>query len=77
MITADGLAIDNPNIFFHVEIRSGASSFHAPIWVLVLASGALAAILWLPLPNRFSLRTMLIATTLFAVVLGVVCYTVR
>ena len=29
------------------------------------------------LPRRFSLRTMLIATTLVAVVLGLVCYAVR
>jgi hypothetical protein len=32
----------------------------------------LAAFPWIPLPSRFSVRTMLIATTLVAIVLGLV-----
>jgi hypothetical protein len=45
---------------------------HAPLWLLALLSATLAATPWLPW--RFSLRTLLIATTLIAVVLGVVVW---
>jgi hypothetical protein len=45
-----------------------------PHAVLVLASATLAGIPWI---RRFSLRTLLIATTLVAVVLGVGVYAVR
>jgi hypothetical protein len=41
-----------------------------PIWSLALFAASLAAVPWLPW--RFSLRTLLIATTLIAVVLGIV-----
>lgn len=44
---------------------------------LVLFSAALAAIAWPRTRFRFSLRTMLIATTLVAVALGLVVYTSR
>lgn len=58
-------------------MRVGADGFwlSAPYWFLSLVC-ALAAIL----PRvacRFSLRTMLLATTVVAVVLGLVGYTVR
>jgi hypothetical protein len=49
-----------------------------PHWFPVLISAALAAISWLPWwSRRFSLRTLLIATTLVAVGLGVVVYASR
>jgi hypothetical protein len=42
-----------------------------PHWSLILLSATLAAVPWLPWwSTRFSLRTMLIVTTLVAVVLG-------
>ena len=49
-------------------------------WLLLLLSATIAFIPWIrgiPWPKRFSLRTLLIATTLLAVVLGVVVYAVR
>jgi hypothetical protein len=46
-----------------------------PYWTLVLASAATATITLLP--NRFSLRTLLIATTLIAVALAVIVYGLR
>ena len=46
-----------------------------PSWLLVLFSGILAAVPWFRW--RFSLRTLLIATTLTAVVLGLVVWMVR
>lgn len=43
----------------------------APSWFLVALSGALAFAPWLPcLPTRFSLRALLVVTTLVAVILG-------
>lgn len=44
-------------------------------WLLVVIAASTATAPWLR--RRFSLRTMLIATTLVAVVLGLVCYAVR
>jgi hypothetical protein len=46
-----------------------------PYWALVVASAAIAPMAWLRW--RFSLRTLLIATTLVAVVLGLIVWTVR
>ena len=49
-----------------------------PHWFPVLISAALAAIPWLPWWSwRFSLRTLLITTTLVAVVLGLIVYATR
>jgi hypothetical protein len=47
-------------------------SFSVPHWFLVLAAGAIATIPWKPW--RFSLRALLIATTLVAMVLGLIAY---
>jgi hypothetical protein len=43
-----------------------------PHWFLALLCATLAAAPWMPWPDRFGLRTLLIATTLIAVVLGLV-----
>jgi hypothetical protein len=53
------------------ELR-GTVSIEMQYWFLVLASAAIAAAPWLRW--RFSLRTLLIATTLVAVVLGFVIF---
>ena len=48
-----------------------------PHWFLTLLCAGLASIVWLPwfrLPYRFSLRTLLIATTLVAALLGLVVW---
>jgi hypothetical protein len=44
----------------------------APYWFPVLISGVLAAVPWIRW--RFSLRTLLIATTIIAVVLGLIVW---
>ncbi len=61
------------------ELRSKQNGFQSalPHWFLILVSAILAAFTRVPLAKyrplfRFSLRTMLIATTLVAVVLGLV-----
>lgn len=48
-----------------------------PIWSVTLVAVSLTTLSWLSKAKRFSLRTLLIATTLVAVVLGLVCYIVR
>jgi hypothetical protein len=48
-----------------------------PIWLIVLPLSGLAAVPWIHWSKRFSLRTLLIATTLAAVVLGLIVYFAR
>jgi hypothetical protein len=49
-----------------------------PYWFLVLVFGGLAISPWTTRPKlRFSLRTLLIATTLVAVALGLIVWAVR
>jgi hypothetical protein len=43
-----------------------------PHWLPVLLAGLLAAVLGIRRPFQFSLRTLLIATTIFAVWLGLI-----
>jgi hypothetical protein len=45
-----------------------------PYWFLVLLTGSCAVAPWISWSRRFSLRTLLIATTLIAVVLGAVVW---
>lgn len=61
--------------FGFVNFGKGSFQLTIPHWFLVLLSAALAAVLWLP--YRFGLRTLLIATTLIAVVLGLVVWAAR
>jgi hypothetical protein len=54
-------------------------TFFLPYWLLVILTGTFAAAIGNRRPYRlnFSLRTLLIATTLIAVVLGLVAYMTR
>lgn len=49
--------------------------FAAPYWFLVTSTTTVAVLSWTRWSKRFSLRTMLIATTLIAAVLGAVVWT--
>lgn len=60
---------------FRIPSNSSAVTIQLPLWFPALACGLFAAAPWLR--YRFSLRTMLFATTLVAVVLGLVGYAVR
>lgn len=60
---------------FRVFRRPDSYSLVVPLWILAVASAATTAIPWLPL--RFSLRTLLIVTTLLAVGLSLVAYSRR
>jgi hypothetical protein len=50
-------------------------SFRFPIWLACTVFATLSLIAWLP--SHFSLRTLLIATTLVAVVFGAIVYAER
>ena len=47
-----------------------------PLWVPLLFCGMVAGVVWV-LPSKFSLRTLLIAMTLVAVVFGLIVYASR
>jgi hypothetical protein len=49
----------------------------APFWFLVPLTMAIAAVPWIQRSKQFTLRTLLIATTLIAVVLGVVVWSMQ
>ncbi len=49
----------------------------APNWFLIILSVALGGLLWLPSSRRFTLRTLLIATTLVAISLGLIMWLTR
>jgi hypothetical protein len=62
--------------FFYFRERDPAG-IHIPFWFLALVVIAVAAVVPWIWPRRFSLRRLLIATTLVAVVLGLVVYALR
>jgi hypothetical protein len=73
--------------FFGLEYRDSTDisravydisrAVYIPYWLPVLLSGVFAATPWIQWTRRFSLRTLLIATTLVAMLLGVVAYVVK
>ena len=48
-----------------------------PYWLPCLAAATIALLPWLKWSKRFSLRTLLIATTLVAVALGLIVWAAR
>ncbi len=60
---------------FRFIASANMSAAFIPYWFLTLLSAILATAPWLP--RRFSLRTLLIATTLIAVVLGLIVAVLR
>jgi hypothetical protein len=56
----------------HFHYDAGNSNAAVPFWFLVAVAAALSIAPWLRF--RFSLRTLLIAMTLFAVVLGLIVW---
>ena len=66
----------HPISHFDYVLRGKGWKF--PIWLLVSASFLVAAVPWLPWwSTRFSLRTLLIVTTLIAVGLALIMYFAR
>jgi hypothetical protein len=62
-----------PEFEFRILLNGGYTRF--PHWFAILIAGAVAVATWIRW--RFSIRTLLIATTLVAVVLGAVVYAIR
>ena len=73
---ADSLPITiprNPYSQFHWSLGPQFANARIPFWLPILLCWLPITAQWMPRPSyRFSLRTMLIATTLLAVVLGLV-----
>lgn len=69
-----GLGLNIPD---EVNSQWTYSLVRCPHWFLAIASAIAAFIPWSKQRLRFSLRTLLIATTLVAVVLGAIVYAVR
>jgi len=67
------------NTFFGVGYLSAPTFFSVliPHWAMILLSATIASIPWLRRSKRYSLRTLLIATTLIAVVLGIIVFVSR
>jgi hypothetical protein len=59
----------------YVEIERQTNTAAIPLWSMTTASALLAFAPWLP--KRFTLRTLLIATTLIGVVLGLIVWLSR
>jgi hypothetical protein len=69
-----------PNSFlgFYYHTSPGATMLAIPCWFMVSSFAVLSVTAGFPwMPRRFSLRTVLIATTLVAVGLGVIVYASR
>jgi hypothetical protein len=62
----------NPPLGFGLSRTSSWPQIDIPYWPPTIGFGVLAAIPWLR--RRFTLRTLLIATTLLAVVLGLIVW---
>jgi hypothetical protein len=72
--TVRGVASRIPLRLTH-ERSGGQEVWATPIWIVLLVVSAIAGVPWLRF--RFSLRTLLIATTLVAVVLGLIVWAAR
>jgi hypothetical protein len=66
---------DNDILGFYFGRTSNGLRLDIPYWFMVLLSTGAIAISWLPWwSNRFSLRTLLITTTIVAIVLGMIAW---
>jgi hypothetical protein len=63
--------------FNYATITPFAVVATAPDWFAILFCAILGGTTWIRWPKRFSLRTLLIATTLVAVVLGLIVWATR
>jgi hypothetical protein len=62
------------------RIRQGPGGgliFQTRNWISVVATGLVTVVPWIPWPKRFSLRTLLIAVTVVAAVLGLAIWAAR
>ena len=70
--------LPQPHWKFQIGTEHYRHEYRAPHWFFVVLASACAPIPWIIWqPGRFSLRTLLIATTLVAFVLGLIAWTNR
>ena len=62
---------------FDFSRNAGGYAIHLPFWFAILIVVCCGYSPWLPWSKRFSLRTLLIATTLVAAVLGLIVAALR
>jgi hypothetical protein len=55
-------------------IRGSEIEVQVPFWLIAICTAAVIGIPWIPWSKRFSLRSLLFATTLVAVVLGLILW---
>jgi hypothetical protein len=73
-----GTFYDDDILGFYFERSSGGFRLDVPFWFLSLAIAGVAVAPWIrQLPRRFSLRTLLIGTTIIALALGLIIYAAR
>jgi hypothetical protein len=63
--------------WFQVMRFTTKNEFHAPQWFPVALAAMLGTLPWIRRPKRFSLRTLLIATTIIGLLLGLIIATTR
>ena len=69
---SDAIGPSSPSTF-----HFGGDGIMVPHWFAAMALAGLAALPWFPFSSRFSLLTMLVATTLVAVVLGLAVWVLK
>ncbi len=67
----------NAGLIIQRSPAGGIDAARVSYWLLNLTVIVIATIPWLPWSNRFSLRTLLFATTLVAAVLGAIVWVVK
>jgi prepilin signal peptidase PulO-like enzyme (type II secretory pathway) len=65
-----------PQSFLGFGIRTAptGTAFFVPYWFFVLSTGLLSTLLWRKRPWQFTLRSLFVATTFLAVVLGMIAW---
>jgi hypothetical protein len=61
-------------LLFHFEYEQSGAEFLIPYWFLVLSTGLLSILVWYKRAWRFTLRDLLIVTTLLTIVLGMIVW---
>jgi hypothetical protein len=67
----------HPPSSFYCTTDDGFTQVGSPHWFIILFSGILGVLPWIHWPRRFDLRTLLITTTLVAVLLGAIVHAIR
>jgi hypothetical protein len=62
---------------FHFDQNQLGTELVVPFWFPVLVTAGMAVFPWIQNTKRYSLRTLLIATTLVAVLLGAIVYALK